>query len=565
MALETVTHISDLVVTNPTATDPASQGDDHIRNIKKAIKNSFPSITGAVTLTQAQINSIPSQFAGVDADIAALDQSKANKSVTLTGGDGISTTIGDLSANRTINVDSTVVRTSGNQTVAGIKDFTGELKGHNLRNTSGYFHVDSYNTATYGTGSLRTYYNATEKAWVITGVDGSGATVGANIHNASAPTDPNHLTNKAYVDAKVKATDDVAVKTSGNQTISGTKTFATNPVVETNIRLSMPHATGPTKEVHYTGTTVGFYDRTNLRWDLSVDANGNLTPRGTMDASNISGTLDDARIPSSIVRTSRTLTGGDGINTIGDLTANRTISVDSTVVRTTRNLVAGNGLTGGGTLGADRTFTLGTPSSITGTSGNSVTSTSHTHSLDLGNLPQRTGTTLDADTTPMLIYINGTTDSSLGRIGPNDLKSKFGIVTEGRYITAGNGLTGGGDFTTNRTIALGTPSSITSSSTNSVTSTSHTHALGEATVRSLIADGPVGAVGTYAFLTPGGTGRITPGTTRAGSTLYYTGGSGSFGDEGNNHQPAGTWRCMGYLTSYWSGDGRMATLWLRIS
>ncbi|MBW7055434.1 hypothetical protein KY389_01830 [Paracoccus bogoriensis] len=49
MALETVTHVSDLVVTNPTATDPASQGDDHIRNIKRGIKNSFPNITVSAT------------------------------------------------------------------------------------------------------------------------------------------------------------------------------------------------------------------------------------------------------------------------------------------------------------------------------------------------------------------------------------------------------------------------------------------------------------------------------------------------------------------------------------
>lgn len=47
-------------------------------------------------------------------------------------------------------------------------------------------------------------------------------------------------------------------------------------------------------------------------------------------------------------------------------------------------------------------------------------------------------------------------------------------------ITAGNGLTGGGDLSANRTITLGTPSTITDSSTNSVTETTHTHAIDEA-------------------------------------------------------------------------------------
>ena len=44
-------------------------------------------------------------------------------------------------------------------------------------------------------------------------------------------------------------------------------------------------------------------------------------------------------------------------------------------------------------------------------------------------------------------------------------------------ITAGNGLTGGGTLAATRTVTLGTPSAITNATTNSVTSTSHTHEL----------------------------------------------------------------------------------------
>lgn len=42
-------------------------------------------------------------------------------------------------------------------------------------------------------------------------------------------------------------------------------------------------------------------------------------------------------------------------------------------------------------------------------------------------------------------------------------------------ITAGAGLTGGGDLSENRTVTLGTPSTITGTTTNSVTADSHTH------------------------------------------------------------------------------------------
>jgi microcystin-dependent protein len=58
MALESGTYISDLVITNPDGTDTRSQGDDHIRLIKKTIKNSFPNINGPVTMTDEQLNSI---------------------------------------------------------------------------------------------------------------------------------------------------------------------------------------------------------------------------------------------------------------------------------------------------------------------------------------------------------------------------------------------------------------------------------------------------------------------------------------------------------------------------
>lgn len=56
MALETATYVSDLVVTNPTASDPKSQGDDHLRLEKSVFKNSFPNVSGAVTATHTQLS-----------------------------------------------------------------------------------------------------------------------------------------------------------------------------------------------------------------------------------------------------------------------------------------------------------------------------------------------------------------------------------------------------------------------------------------------------------------------------------------------------------------------------
>lgn len=53
----------------------------------------------------------------------------------------------------------------------------------------------------------------------------------------------------------------------------------------------------------------------------------------------------------------------------------------ASLVQTARTITAGNGLTGGGTLAADRTLTLGTPGTLTPSSTDAVTATSHTHNV----------------------------------------------------------------------------------------------------------------------------------------------------------------------------------------
>jgi phage-related tail fiber protein len=47
----------------------------------------------------------------------------------------------------------------------------------------------------------------------------------------------------------------------------------------------------------------------------------------------------------------------------------------------------------------------------------------------------------------------------------------------GRSVVAGNGLSGGGELNANRTVTLGTPSTVTALTANITTSTSHTHNL----------------------------------------------------------------------------------------
>jgi hypothetical protein len=50
------TYINGLVGTNPTTADPLSEGDNHLRLIKDVLKRSFPAVTGAVTVSNNEIN-----------------------------------------------------------------------------------------------------------------------------------------------------------------------------------------------------------------------------------------------------------------------------------------------------------------------------------------------------------------------------------------------------------------------------------------------------------------------------------------------------------------------------
>lgn len=71
MGLESATYIHQLNPANPVgAVDPKAQGDDHIRMVKSTLQATFPNITGAMTVTQANLN----QWAGLAAAYAWTGQ-----------------------------------------------------------------------------------------------------------------------------------------------------------------------------------------------------------------------------------------------------------------------------------------------------------------------------------------------------------------------------------------------------------------------------------------------------------------------------------------------------------
>ena len=106
MAKETATYISQLVATNPVASDSVSVGDDHLRMLKTVLKTQFSGLSGttAVTATEAEMNYLDIATLGTSADSKVLTQ--ASGVVTIVGDVVVSgttpkVTIGDAGAEDT--------------------------------------------------------------------------------------------------------------------------------------------------------------------------------------------------------------------------------------------------------------------------------------------------------------------------------------------------------------------------------------------------------------------------------------------------------------------------------
>lgn len=123
MALETFNYLNSLVAANPVVSDGLVNGDDHIRGIKLTLLNTFPNITGAVTASQADLNTVAG---GASKLLSAGTYFSANAT------DGFQNTLaGDIDVVLQTNLAFTFQRTLGVNTFkanGGIQA-TGEIKG----------------------------------------------------------------------------------------------------------------------------------------------------------------------------------------------------------------------------------------------------------------------------------------------------------------------------------------------------------------------------------------------------------------------------------------------------
>jgi hypothetical protein len=133
MPLESATYVNDLVTTNPTGSDQKSEGDDHIRLLKTALKATFLNANFALDLSKVY-------YAG-GADVAIAD-----------GGTGASTAAAGLAAlggaSLTANNNFTGQQQYGTFSAVGATDGTRLITGRwqsSASVTTGTNHMEFYN------------------------------------------------------------------------------------------------------------------------------------------------------------------------------------------------------------------------------------------------------------------------------------------------------------------------------------------------------------------------------------------------------------------------------------
>lgn len=280
-----------------------------------------------------------------------------------------------------------------------------------------------------------------------------------------------------------------------------------------------------------------FVENTEAGFDMGLNVQGDIVVGGTVDGVDVSafqstftGHVGNAdahhnaatggdgidvatgqviAVDSTVVRSSRAVISGDGLQGGGNLSADRTLAVDSSVVRTSRQIASGSGLTGGGNLTTDRTLSVNQAFAFAWTAQHAFNRAVAGAPFTLNaNAQGQTVTGLRADelnkTVAAGVGLAGggllTQDRSLEVVGADgiavggsgvavDLATNSGLAftsaqlhlhagaglardANGAYVdlASNSGLSLVGDV-----LALGTPSLLTATSGNSVSTDTHAH------------------------------------------------------------------------------------------
>ena len=360
------------------------------------------------------------------------------RAITLSGGDGITTTIGNLTANRSISVDNTVVRTSGAQSIAGAKTFSSAMTvNSNLSvdattiDFTGNMNIGENNGSdqiVFRNGTQVDFSNATVLFSSAGGVANFGSAflkLDANINTQMGlQVDRDHISGSNDHDVKLQWDETkVSADPSRAWTVVGMKndgTTVTSPLVNFyNARhlISSSASNGLTATWTETGTSPDL----SGYWDLDVKLTGT-----SLEIDNDGLRIKALGVATGMIANSAVTTGKIANNavTLGTKTSG---SYVATITGTSAEVE----VTGSGTEG--RAVTVGLPNDVTIANDLTVTGDLYVN----GTETKLNVSTLEVEDTLILAGNNlGSTEPTSGG---------FGLETKpfaGVHSNAAGGVTG---------------------------------------------------------------------------------------------------------------------------
>lgn len=277
-----------------------------------------------------------------------------------------------LSAGRTWavpNTDDTFVGLSSLQSLTNKK--LGSLTSNGFVKTSGGDGTLSVDTNTYLTGN---------QTITLSGdVSGSGATtIATTIGAGKVISSMLNITTSTCVNQFLTAISATGIGTCTTATLAGPQ-FANQGTTTT---LLHGNASG-----NPAFSQIVNADITNSTIDLTAKVTGVLPSANGGTGVNNAGTFTNA--------SNTTITGGGTIS-LGGFTF--TVPATGTAVETSRTITEGNGLAGNTyDLSANRTLALGTPSTLTVSTANSASGTTHSHAITSSSNPGAAASILATD------------------------------------------------------------------------------------------------------------------------------------------------------------------------
>lgn len=343
------------------------------------------------------------------------------------------------------------------------------------------------------------------------------------------------------------------LRSDANDSTTGT---ITAPKIDTP---EIENSGGITIDANGSGADITLSAADHVILTSGVEEDGNIYFRGNGGADSYrfakSGqTAIEGFLSFQSLTADRTYTFPNSGGTIALTTSN--VSSATTATNCSRSISGGNGLTGGGQLTANRTLNVGAGTGIS--VGNDAVSVDSTVVRTTGNKTLSGNITFSGTvTTNGVLNIRGNAD-----LADNDIL-RFGSGDDCELFCNGShmymDLNGGiGNFY----IRDGTTTRFTFNDNGSFTATGTISGTFNTTnVRTAIAAGTAGQVGTYALLVIySNSSNRSPNYTVGSSNLYY---SNSGANAGTN-KPSGSWRLMGRIASA-SGDQQEdeSSVWLR--